>query len=369
MLFYLQEQFRGFFGPLNVLRYPSFRVIAAFVTSFLICVILYPFLIKKLQAKKIGQVIREDVPERHLPKTGTPTMGGSLIVFSVLISTLLWTDLRNHLVWLSIALIATFGLIGFFDDYKKLKATAGKGLRGKTKLTFQFLSAMFIMGIFFIFVANKIGFNFNLYIPFVRIDYFWIELPLSLYFILACIIIVGVSNAVNLTDGLDGLAISPVIIATGTFLIFAYITGAKIGGFNLSKYLLIPNVKGTQELSVFCSTTIGAGIAFLWYNTFPAQVFLGDTGSLSLGASLGGLAIFTKNEILSIIILGIFVFESISVITQTISYKLTGKRIFKMAPYHHSLELQGWPEPKIVVRFWIISILLALFALSSIKIR
>jgi phospho-N-acetylmuramoyl-pentapeptide-transferase len=369
MFFYFQEELRALFGPLNVLRYTSFRVIAAFITALLICLFLYPWFIKILQRYKIGQTIRDDGPQSHKPKEGTPTMGGTLILLSILLSTVLWADITNIFIIMSLSLMLLFGFVGFYDDLMKLKYHNPKGLSGKFRLIIEFSVTAAVIAMFFTWFAQDTAYSFRLYVPFVSIDKFYILLPPVIYLIFAAVVVVGTANSSNLTDGLDGLAIGPIIIGSGTFLVFSYITGAKLGGFDISKYLLLPKVVGVQELSVLCSSIMGAGIAFLYYNTYPAEIFMGDTGSLSLGAGLGSVAVFTKNEILSALILGILVFEASSVILQTTYYKFTKKRLFRMAPVHHSFELIGWAEPKIVVRFWIISIILSLIALASIKIR
>ncbi|MBM4386531.1 MAG: phospho-N-acetylmuramoyl-pentapeptide-transferase [Deltaproteobacteria bacterium] len=369
MIFLLYEYLKEIFTPFNVVRYVSFRIMAAFVTSLLICLVLYPWFIRKLQQQSIGQEIRDDGPKSHLVKKGTPTMGGALIIISILFSTLLWTDIRNVFIWMLLGITVFFGIVGFIDDYRKLMNRSSKGLSGKKKLALQFISAAAVMAVFFVVFRDDVHFNTRLYIPFLRIDKFWFDIPLWVYVMAACVIIVGTSNAVNLTDGLDGLASGPIIIASGTFLILCYLTGAKLGTFDISKYLLIPKVVGVQEVSIFCSAIMGSTIAFLWFNAHPAEIFMGDTGALSLGASLGAIAVFTKNELLSLIIFGIFFVEAVSVIIQTLYFKLTRRRIFLMSPLHHTFELIGWSEPKIVTRAWIIQILLSLVAIASIKVR
>ncbi len=375
LFFWLKDQF----GPLNVFRYVSFRTVAAMITALLLSLFLYPWFIRKLQMRQIGQVIRDDGPESHLSKAGTPTMGGVLILFAVVTSTLLWADLKNPYVGVVLAITVLFAVVGFFDDYMKLSGQSSAGLSGKIRLLVEFGiagAAMLVMSHFSIF-----DYSTTLYLPFVSTEKFALHLPLWVYVPFALVVIVGTANAVNLTDGLDGLAIGPVIVAAGTFLILAYSSATVLGykevvngvavmhKFDLASYLMIPKVQGAQELAIFCASIIGAGIGFLWYNSFPAQVFMGDVGSLSLGGALGTLAVVTKHELLSTIIFGIFLVEAISVITQTTSYKLTGKRVFRMAPIHHHFEMKGWPEPKIIVRFWIIAILLNLIALASLKLR
>lgn len=391
MFFWLQECLRHEFGPLRVFRYVSFRIIASTATALVICLLLYPWFIRKLTRKRIGETIRSDGPQTHLKKEGTPTMGGSLILLALVTTTLLWCDLSNPFAWFTLAITASFGVVGFWDDYKKLTDPASKGMGGKTKLLLQFAICFAVLLLFYWLVGmlrwdptdagrlaagartvtwvTKEGiFESNLYIPFVKAD-FWIPLPVWGYFLFIAVVIVGTSNAVNLTDGLDGLAIGPVIVAGGTLLIFCYIAGGKLGSFDISRYLLVPKIRGVTELSIICAAIGGAGVGFLWYNTYPASVFMGDVGALSLGGALASLAVLSKNEILSVILFGVFFLEAVSVITQTVSYKLTGKRVFKMAPIHHHFEVKGWPEPKIIVRFWIISIMLALIALASIKLR
>ena len=365
MFYVFFEQLKDLFGPFNVLRYVSFRVVAATTTALIITWLLYPWLIKRLQRLQIGEVIREDGPQSHHKKAGTPTMGGTLMVVSILSSVLLWGDLTNVYVLMTMGLTLAFAAIGFVDDSAKL--TKGKGIRGKTKLGLQLLITFAAFVLFFQFGAD--GFDTAIYFPFLRADRYFLVIPWWLYAAFATIVVVGFSNALNLTDGLDGLAIGPTITGAGTFLVLAYISGAVINKLPLSDYLLVPTVAEAYELSVVLASLIGAGIGFLWYNSYPAQVFMGDVGSLALGGTLGCAAVFTKNEFLSVIIGGVFVMEAVSVIMQTTSYKLTGKRIFRMAPIHHHFEKQGMPETKIVVRFWIVSILLALVALASLKVR
>lgn len=379
MLFELFFQLKDYFSPLNVFRYVSFRVLMAMGTGLAICLVMYPWFIRKLQTRDVGQVIREDGPESHFEKEGTPTMGGVLILFSVVISTLLWADLTNPYIGVILGITVLFAVVGFLDDYLKVQEQSSGGLSGKVRLGIEFgiaLAAMLLL-----FFSDAFAYSSELYLPFVKKTIFSPELPLWLYVPFALIVIVGTANAVNLTDGLDGLAIGPVIVAAGTFLILAYSAGTvlhfekvvdgsvQILEFDLAEYLMIAKVKGVQELSIFCASIVGSGVGFLWYNTFPAQIFMGDVGSLSLGGALGGLAVVTKQELLSAIIFGIFLVEAVSVITQTISYKLTGERVFEMAPVHHHFEMKGWPEPKIIVRFWIISIMLSLVALASLKLR
>jgi phospho-N-acetylmuramoyl-pentapeptide-transferase len=316
-------------------------------------------MIQKLQAMQIGQQIRDDGPQSHLIKKGTPTMGGLLIIFAVLISTLLWTNLSDVYIWLILLVTVGFGLIGFVDDYSKLAGKSSKGISGKTRLIAEIIIALFVSVILYM----KPGFNSQITIPF-----FKTVLPnLGWGYVLLCtFIIVGAANAVNLTDGLDGLAIGPVIICFATYVLFAYFAG----NVKVASYLQIPYVSGAGELAVFCGAIVGAGLGFLWFNSYPAEVFMGDVGSLSLGGALGAVAMMTKQEILLAIVGGIFVIETFSVIFQVGYFRITGgKRILKMAPLHHHFELKGWAEPKVIVRFWIISILLALMAISTLKLR
>lgn len=343
----------------NVFRYITFRTIYATITALIICFVVGPWLIRKLQNMQIGQHIREDGPQSHLVKKGTPTMGGILIIFAVVISTLLWTNLTVDYVWLTLLVTIGYGLIGFVDDYRKLIGKNSKGISGKVRLTAEILIALFVSVLLYL----KPGFNSQVTIPF-----FKTVLPNIGwgYVLLSTFIIVGTANAVNLTDGLDGLAVGPAIICFATYIFFAYFAG----NIKVAAYLQIPNVSGAGELAVFCGAMVGAALGFLWFNAYPADVFMGDVGSLSLGGALGITAIITKQEILLAIVGGIFVVETFSVIFQVGYFKLTqGKRIFRMAPLHHHFELKGWAEPKVIVRFWVISILLALMAISTLKLR
>jgi len=343
----------------NVFRYITFRTIYATITALVICFVVGPWLIRKLEALQIGQTIREDGPGSHQAKSGTPTMGGIMIIFSVVVSTLLWANLTNDFIWMLIAVTAGFGLIGFLDDFRKLTKRNSKGIPGWTRLALEFAIALFIGVVLYL----KPTFSEAITIPFFKTmlpDLGWG------YVLFTAFVIVGAANSVNLTDGLDGLAIGPITICFMTYLFFAYFAG----NIKIASYLQIPYVAGTGELSIFCGAMVGAGLGFLWYNTYPAQVFMGDVGSLSLGGALGTLAVLTKQEILLAIVGGVFVLETFSVIFQVGWFKMSGgKRIFRMAPLHHHFELKGWAEPKVIVRFWIISILLALVALSTLKLR
>lgn len=359
MIYHLLYPLHTTFSFFNVFRYITFRTIFASITALLICLVVGPWLIRKLQSLQIDQQIREDGPQSHLVKKGTPTMGGVLIIFAVVISTLLWANFSVKYVWLILLVTVGYGLIGFVDDYRKLTGKNSKGISGKTRLAAEILIAVFVSMILYL----KPGFNSQITIPF-----FKTVLP-NLgwgYVLLSTFIIVGAANAVNLTDGLDGLAIGPAIICFATYVLFAYLAG----NVKVASYLQITYVSGAGELAVFCGALVGAALGFLWFNAYPAEVFMGDVGSLSLGGALGMMAIITKQEILLAIVGGIFVVETFSVIFQVGYFKLTGgKRIFRMAPLHHHFELKGWAEPKVIVRFWVISILLALMAISTLKLR
>jgi phospho-N-acetylmuramoyl-pentapeptide-transferase len=372
-LFYPLKFHYSWLSWLNVLRYIPFRTIMATITAMLLTFILAPWFIRELRRKQIGQVVRSTGPETHKIKAGTPTMGGALILLSLLLPTVLWADLRNPFVLATTAVTAGYGVIGYLDDYLKIKRKSSGGLPGRYKLIGQTLIGGAAIAFTFLVTARLpadwIEIRTHLALPFVAFSKHSIDLPIFAYVPFAVFVVVATSNAVNLTDGLDGLAIGPVMINAGTYLIWAYVAGASIASFSLASYLDIPKIASVGELSVYCGSIIGAGIGFLWYNTYPAQVFMGDVGSLALGGGLGMLAVCTKNELLSILLGGIFFIETASVITQVISFKLTGKRIFLMAPIHHHYEKKGWAEPKIIVRFWIISILLALVSLASLKLR
>ncbi|MDU0460164.1 MAG: phospho-N-acetylmuramoyl-pentapeptide-transferase [Geobacteraceae bacterium] len=354
-----------FFYPLaanvklfNIFKYLTFRTIYAMITALLVCFVIGPWIIRKLESLQARQVIRTDGPESHLQKQGTPTMGGVMILAAIIIPTLLWADLTNHYIWITLFITIGYGLIGFIDDYKKVVEKNPKGLSPRQKMFWQVLLA----GAVSVFLFLKPGFNEQLFFPFFKN----FHPDLWIWFIpFATLVIVGASNAVNLTDGLDGLAIGPVAINAATYMLFAYVAGHA----TLSAYLQVPRVVGAGELAVLCGAMVGAGLGFLWYNSYPAEVFMGDVGSLSLGGALGTIAVLTKQELLLVIVGGVFVVEALSVIFQVGSYKYRGKRIFRMAPIHHHFELKGVAEPKIIVRFWIITIILALVAISTLKMR
>lgn len=372
-LFYPLSREFGWASVLNVLRYVPFRIIMATISAMALSFFMAPWFIRELQKKQIGQVVRTDGPESHHIKAGTPTMGGALILLSVLVPTILWADVTNDFVVATTAVTAGYGVIGYLDDRLKITKRNTKGLAGRYKLIGQTVIAT--LALLYVFadhpqtqgVWNEI--KFHLAFPFTAFSKFSLELPAWLYIALGVFVVVAMSNGVNLTDGLDGLAIGPVMINAGTYLIWAYVAGAVLFGRPLAGYLDIPGTPEMSELAIYGAAVIGAGIGFLWYNTYPAQLFMGDVGALALGGGLGMMAVLTKNELLSALIGGIFLLESVSVIIQVWWYKRTGKRIFLMAPIHHHFEKKGWPEPRIIVRFWIISILLALVALSSLKLR
>jgi phospho-N-acetylmuramoyl-pentapeptide-transferase len=353
---------------LNVLRYVSTRIILSTLTALAISLLLGPWFIERLKEKQIGEQIRSDGPQTHKKKAGTPTMGGSLILFALGIPTILWCDLTNRFVWLTLGVTIGYGVIGFTDDYLKLTRSK-KGLPGRIKMAWQILIA--VAAVAYVFYSDLYDMDMRLRVMLPGVDFYKhpLVLPTVIYVALGVLVVVGASNAVNLTDGLDGLAIGPVIIASATFLILCYAGGTVIKGFNIADYLKIPYIQGSGELAVFCGAMTGAGIGFLWYNTYPAAVFMGDVGSLALGGGLGMLGLLTKNELTLFIIGGVFVMETLSVMVQVASFKLTGKRVFKMAPIHHHFELKGWAEPKVIVRFWIIAVMLALVALATLKVR
>ncbi len=357
MIYLLLYPWRDEYSVLNVFRYITFRTIYASITALVVCLVMGPWLIRRLTRKRVGETIRDDGPASHQSKAGTPTMGGTLIVFALVASTLLWGDLASSYVWLVIGVTLALAAVGFVDDSRKVRGMK-KGLPGRRKLQLQTAIA-FVAVLLLLLVTDR---DTTLAVPFlkhVKVELGWWYLPFAVF------VIVAASNAVNLTDGLDGLAIGPTIIVGALYGTFAYVAGnSKFAG-----YLQIPYLPGTGELAVYCGALIGAGLGFLWYNTYPAQVFMGDTGSLALGGVLGFLAVSTKNELIFLLAGGIFVIEALSVVIQVTSFKLTRKRVFKMAPIHHHFEVKGWHEQKVVVRFWIVSLILALMALSTLKLR
>jgi phospho-N-acetylmuramoyl-pentapeptide-transferase len=371
LLYPLSAQY-AWLSWLNVLRYTSTRIIAATLTALILSLVLYPWFIRTLQRIQLGQVVRSDGPESHLSKRGTPTMGGSLILFTLIIPTLLWADMRNPYILLVSLTTAGCGVIGFADDFLKIRKKSSGGLPGRFKMLGQIVVAA--AASYWLFEQSGVvpeDIRYRVQVPLLDFysEHYRIALPAAVYITFAVIVIVGFSNAVNLTDGLDGLAIGPVIISAATFLVLTYAAGTIIAGFDIATYLRIPHLPLVGELAIYCGAMIGAGIGFLWYNTYPASVFMGDVGSLPLGAGLGFLAVASKNEFTLLIVGGIFVLEAVSVIVQVVSFKLTGKRVFKMAPIHHHFELKGWAEPKVIVRFWIISFMLALVAVATLKLR
>ena len=369
-------------GFLRVFRYTSTRILAAAITALVLSFIIGPWFIERLKSRQIGETIRADGPETHFKKAGTPTMGGSLILFCLAVSTLLWCDLRNHYVWLALTVTVGFGAIGFADDYAKVAKKNKKGISGKLRLLLEFAIAGSAMAYLFYSDLMPEDVRLHLQVPFTNFYEQGIVMPAWMYVTFGAFVVVGAANAVNLTDGLDGLAIGPSIMNAGTFLIFAYIAGVQTtlvvhGGVEvtIAQYLHVAHIQGVEELAIFAAALFGAGIGFLWYNTYPAQVFMGDVGSLGLGGAIGMLAVLTKNEIVLLIVGGLFVIETLSVVIQTGVFKYTrartgkGRRVFLMAPIHHHYEKKGWDEPKIIVRFWLISALLALVALGTLKFR
>ena len=360
MLIWLADWLQQFDTSFRVFSYLTLRAILSTLTALLIAVIIGPKMIRWLQRMQIGQTIRDDGPESHLAKSGTPTMGGLLILAAILLSVLLWADLSNRYVWVTLFVLVSFGVIGFVDDYRKVIRKDSKGLIARWKYLWQSVIALAVA--FYLYSSQQNPAETALLVPF-----FKDVMPQMgmLFMVVTYFVIVGTSNAVNLTDGLDGLAIVPVILVAGAFAIFAYVTG----NINFSAYLHIPYLPLTSELVVVCTAIVGAGLGFLWFNTYPAQVFMGDVGSLALGGTLGVLAVLVRQEIVLFIMGGIFVVETLSVILQVGSFKLRGKRIFRMAPIHHHYELKGWPEPRVIVRFWIISLMLVLVGLATLKLR
>jgi len=354
---YLAQDVRAF----NVFNYITLRAVLATLTSLTISFVVGPAVIRKLASMKIGQAVRDDGPQSHLIKAGTPTMGGALILVSITISTLLWADLSNHYVWVVLFTTLGFGAVGWVDDYRKVVHRNPKGLSAKAKYFWQ--SLIGLAAALFIAYSTHLPAQTELIVPFFK----HIGIPLGTvgFVVLTYFVIVGSSNAVNLTDGLDGLAIMPTVMVASALAIFAYVAGNAV----FSKYLGVPHIPGAGELVVFCTAMAGAGLAFLWFNAYPAEVFMGDVGALALGAALGVVAVIVRQEIVLFIMGGVFVVETLSVVIQVASFKLTGKRVFRMAPLHHHYELKGWKETQVVVRFWIITMMLVLIGLSTLKLR
>ena len=360
MLLTLADWLEKYIDVFRVFHYLTFRAILGVLTALVISLLVGPHMIRRLSRYKIGQSIRDDGPQSHFSKAGTPTMGGALILVSVATSTLLWADLGNHYVWVTLLVTLAFGAIGFIDDYKKLVLRNSKGLAARHKYLGQ--SVFGLAAALYLFFTASLPAETTLIVPFFK------NILLNLgwfYVVMTYFVIVGTSNAVNLTDGLDGLAIMPTVMVSGGLGIFAYASG----NIHFAEYLGIPFLPRAGELVVFCGALVGAGLGFLWFNTYPAQVFMGDVGALALGAGLGILAVLVRQEIVLVIMGGVFVMETLSVMLQVLSFKLTGKRIFRMAPIHHHFELKGWPEPRVIVRFWIITVILVLFGLATLKLR
>ena len=360
MLLILTEYLSQIHSGFNVFSYLTFRGILGSLTALLISLMIGPWMIRRLSQYNIGQSVRDDGPESHLSKAGTPTMGGLLILVSIVISTLLWADLSNYKVWLVLGVTVSFGVIGWIDDYKKVALGNSKGLSAKHKYLWQ--SVFGFVAAYILYSSAVTPQETLLSLPFfkdVMIDMGWF------FIVFVYLVIVGSSNAVNLTDGLDGLAIMPAVMVAGALGLIAYLTGHV----KFAEYLAIPYIPGAGEMIVFCGALVGAGLGFLWFNTYPAQVFMGDIGALALGAALGVVSVVIRQELLLLIMGGVFVMETVSVILQVASFKLTGKRIFRMAPIHHHFELKGWPEPRVIVRFWIITFCLVLAGLATLKLR
>ncbi|MCD6055832.1 MAG: phospho-N-acetylmuramoyl-pentapeptide-transferase [Gammaproteobacteria bacterium] len=359
MLLWITTYLTPFFHFLHVFQYLTFRAICSVLTALAVALLLGPVVIRRLSQYKVGQVVRNDGPQSHLSKAGTPTMGGSLILISIILTTLLWAQLNNRYVWIVLFVMLAYGSIGFIDDFRKLVLQNSKGLPGRWKLCWQ--SVVALIAVTTLYLTATIPAETALLIPFLKFT-----LPLGLFYILfTMLVVVGTSNGVNLTDGLDGLAILPTVMVGAALGIFAYLTGNSI----FSNYLYIPYIPGVGEVAIICAAIIGAGLGFLWFNTYPAQVFMGDMGSLGLGAALGIIAVIVRQELVLFVMGGIFVLETVSVILQVGSFKLRGKRIFRMAPIHHHFELKGWPEPRVIVRFWIITFILVLCGLATLKLR
>ncbi|MGB0466950.1 MAG: phospho-N-acetylmuramoyl-pentapeptide-transferase [Pontibacterium sp.] len=360
MLLIIADYLSDFYSGFAVFQYLTLRGILGILTALALSLLFGPVLIRKLKARQIGQSVRDDGPQSHLSKAGTPTMGGGLILLAIAISTLLWGDLSNRFVWITIGVMVIFGAVGWVDDYRKVVEKNSRGLPARWKYFWQSVGGL--GAALLLYFTAQTPAETELIVPFFK-D---IVLDMGIFFIVfTYFVIVGTSNAVNLTDGLDGLAIMPTVMVAAALGIFAYLTG----NVRFSDYLLIPYVAGAGELIVICGAIVGAGLGFLWFNTYPAQVFMGDVGALALGATLGVIAVIVRQELVLFIMGGVFVMETVSVILQVGSFKLTGRRIFRMAPIHHHFELKGWPEPRVIVRFWIITVVLVLIGIASLKIR
>ncbi|MCX7075085.1 MAG: phospho-N-acetylmuramoyl-pentapeptide-transferase [Methylococcales bacterium] len=360
MLFYFTDYLSSFDSGFHVFHYLTFRAILAVLTSLIISFMIGPWMIRKLSREKIGQSIRELGPQSHYEKAGTPTMGGALILVAITITTLLWADLNNRYIWVILLVTLGYGVIGFIDDYRKVIKGNSDGLSARSKYLWQ--SIIGFAAALFLFKTATLPAETQLIVPFFKDVFFdmgWF------YVVFVYFVIVGTSNAVNLTDGLDGLAIMPTVMVATGLGVFAYLSGHA----TFSQYLAIPSLPHAGELVIFCAALVGAGLGFLWFNTYPAMVFMGDVGALSLGAALGVLAVLVRQEIVLVIMGGVFVMETLSVMIQVLSFKLTGKRVFRMAPIHHHFELKGWPEPRVIVRFWIITVILVLIGLATLKLR
>jgi phospho-N-acetylmuramoyl-pentapeptide-transferase len=353
---WLKPHISGF----NLFQYLTLRAILSALTALAVSLIAGPAVIRKLAEYKVGQTIRQDGPQSHFSKAGTPTMGGALILIAVVVATLLWADLRNRYVWIVLFVLISFGLVGWIDDYRKLVLKDSRGLPARWKYLLQ--SVFGLVAALALYYTADVPANTTLYLPIFKN----FALPLGLGFVvIAYFWMVGFSNAVNLTDGLDGLAIMPTVLVSAALGVFAYVAGNAV----FSQYLGVPSIPGAGELTIFCAALGGAGLGFLWFNTYPAQVFMGDVGALSVGAALGVIAVIVRQELVLVLMGGVFVIETLSVMIQVASFKLTGKRVFRMAPIHHHFELKGWPEPRVIVRFWIISVILVLLGLATLKVR
>ncbi len=360
MLLWLSDLLANYIGGFGVFQYLTVRGIMGTITALAIALLLGPTMIRQLNYRQIGQAIRDDGPQSHLAKSGTPTMGGALILVSIMLSTLLWSDLSNRYVWIVMVVTGIFGAVGWVDDYRKVIEKNPRGLPARWKYFWQSVAGLGVA--VFLYITAESPVTTGLYLPFIN----GMVVDMGIFFVVfTYFVVVGSSNAVNLTDGLDGLAILPTVLVGGALGLIAYLSG----NVKFAEYLMIPYVAGSGELIVFCASLVGAGLGFLWFNTYPAQVFMGDVGALALGAALGTLAVIVRHEVVLFIMGGIFVLETVSVILQVASFKLTGKRIFRMAPIHHHFELKGWPEPRVIVRFWIITVILVLIGLATLKIR